>query len=60
MQFLVDMFIENGHKKTFLETLVKDYDSRNYTNSKKIPWVPKMDQKLRKNLKRQTKTLLSH
>ena len=52
-QFLVDMFIENGHKKTFLETLVRDYnykkknnDSRSCTNSKKIPWVPKMDQKL--------------
>ena len=22
--FIVDMFVENGHKKTFLETLVKD------------------------------------
>ena len=44
---LVDMFVENGHKRTFLETLVKDYnakkknnDSGNYTNSKKIPWLP--------------------
>ena len=27
-QFLVDMFAENGHKKTFLETLVKDYNSK--------------------------------
>ena len=32
-------FVENGHKKTFLENLVKDYnakkknnDGRNYTN----------------------------
>ena len=58
-QFLVDMFAENVHKKTFLETLVKDYNSKmknndicNYTNSKKIPWVPKIDQKLGINLKR--------
>ena len=40
------MFDENGHKVTFLEALDKDYnakkrnnDSRNYTNSKKIPWT---------------------
>ena len=49
------MVVENGHKKTFLETLVencnskmKSNDSRNYTNSKKIPWVPKMNRKLEK------------
>ena len=49
------MFVENGHKITFLETLVKDYnaknknnDSRNYTNSKKIPWVPNIEPKIRK------------
>ena len=53
------MFVKNGYKETFLETLVKDYnpqkkknDSRNYTNSKKILWVPKIDQQLGKNLKR--------
>ena len=59
IQFLVDMFVENEHKKTFLESLIKDYnskkksnDSPNYINSKKTPWVPKMDQKSGKNLKR--------
>ena len=38
------MFAENVHTKTFLETLVKDYNSkmknndiRNYTNSKENP-----------------------
>ena len=45
--FLVDMFVKNGHKKTFLQNLVKDYNiqkknhgSRSYTISKKIPWAP--------------------
>ena len=43
-QFSVGVFVENGHKRTFLENLVKDYsakrknsDCRNYTNSTKIP-----------------------
>ena len=27
-QLLVDIIVENGHKKTFLETLVKDYNSK--------------------------------
>ena len=46
IQILVGMFDENGHKVTFLEALDKNYnakkrnnDSRNYTNSKKIPWT---------------------
>ena len=54
-----NMFVETEHKKTFLESLIKDYnskrksnESRNYTNSKKTPWVPKMDQKSGKNLER--------
>ena len=58
-QFLVDMICENGHKKTLLETLVKDYNSKkknndnhNYISSKKILWVPKMDQNLGKNQER--------
>ena len=36
------MFVENGHRRTFLETLVKSYnakkkssDNRNYTDTKK-------------------------
>ena len=58
-QFLVDMFVENGHKETFLETLVKDYntkkknnDSSNYTNSKKILWVPNIGPRIRKEFKK--------
>ena len=27
-QFLIDMFVENGHKRTYIETLVKDYNAK--------------------------------
>ena len=50
-------FVENGHKKTFLENLVKDYnakkknnDSQNYTTQKK-PWAPNIGRNTRKELK---------
>ena len=43
IQFLVNMFVENGHKRTLLETLIKDYntknknsDNRNDTNRKNL------------------------
>ena len=29
MEFLVNMFVENGHKRTFLEAVVKDYNTKN-------------------------------
>ena len=52
IQILVDMFVENKYKKTFLETLVKDYnakkktnDSCNCTNSKKSHPAPLNSQK---------------
>ena len=64
IQFLVNMFVENGHKRTFLEALVKDYnakkknsDNRNYTNTKKIPWVPNIEPKIRKEFKRVNKDI---
>ena len=41
-EFIVEIFVENGHKRTFLDNLVNDYnvkkknhDSRSYTGSKK-------------------------
>ena len=53
IQFLVNMLVENGHKRTFL-ALVKDYntknknsDNRNDTSRKKIPWIPKIGPKIR-------------
>ena len=54
-KFLIDIFAENGHKRTFLENLfkncnakMKNNDSRNSTNSKNIPRVPNIGPKIRK------------
>ena len=53
-QFLIDIFVENGHKKTFLENLIKNYNAKKKNNdshkenSKKIPWVPNIGPKIRK------------
>ena len=56
IQFLVNVFVENGHKRTFLEVLVKDYNTQNKnnhnhndTNRKKIPWIPNIGPKIRKD-----------
>ena len=63
-QVLIHMFFENGHKRTFLENLVKDYnaikksnDSDNYSNSKKIPWVYNIGPKIRKEFKKVNKDI---
>ena len=52
------VFVKNGQNRTFLENLVKDYntkkknsDSRNDTNSKQIPWVPNNGPKIWKKFK---------
>ena len=49
----MEIFVENGHKGTFIENLVKYYnskkknnDSHNFTNLKKIPQVPNIGQKI--------------
>ena len=49
------MFVKNERKRTFIENLVKDYnvkkknnDNRNFTSSKKIPWVFHTGPKIRK------------
>ena len=60
IQLLVNMFVENGHKRTFLEVLVKDYNTKNKNNhnrndtnrKKKSRGYLILDQKLGKNLKR--------
>ena len=62
---MIDIFVENGHKKAFLKSLVKDYhnakkknnDSRNYTNSKKISWVSNIGPKIRKEFKKVNKDI---
>ena len=58
-QFLIDMFVKNERKRTFIENLVKDYnvkkknnDNRNFTSSKKIPWVFHIGPKIRKEFKK--------
>ena len=57
--FSVDMIVENGDKRKFLENLVKGYndkkknnDSRNYIHSKKTPWVPNIGPKIRIRFKK--------
>ena len=64
MQFLVSRFVENEHKRTSLETLVKDHhaknktnDSHNYINSKKISSVPNIGPKVRKEFKKVNKDI---
>ena len=53
-QFSIDIFVENEHKRTFLENLVKNYnvkkksnDSRSYTNSKNH-WSKNQDRILKR------------
>ena len=60
----VNMFVENGHKRTPLEALVKDYntknknsDNRNDTNRNKIPWIPNIGPKIRKEFKKVNKDI---
>ena len=64
-QFLIDIFIENERKRTFLENFVKDYNakkknigSRNYTNSKKVPWVLNIGPKIRRAFKKVNKNII--
>ena len=59
------MFAENEYARTLLENLVKDYntnkknnDRSNYTNSKKIWWVPNIVLKLRKYFKKVNKDII--
>ena len=64
IKFLVNTFVENGHKRTFLEALVKDYntknknsDNRNDTNRKKITWIPNIGPKIREEVKKVNKDI---
>ena len=56
------MFVENGHDRTFPEALFKDYNTKNKnsdtpndTNRKKIPWIPDIGPKIRKEFKKVNK-----
>ena len=56
-QFLIDIFVENRHMRTFPENLVKNYNvkkknngSRSYTKTKKILGVTNIGPKIRKRI----------
>ena len=60
------MFVENGHKRTFLDALVRDYniknknsENRNDFNRKKILWIPNIGPKIRKEFKKVNKDITS-
>ena len=64
MLFLVDMFVEHGHKRTFSEALVKDYNTKNTndhnhndTNRKKTWWIPNIGPTIRKEFKKVNKNI---
>ena len=60
IQFLVDVFVENGHDRRMLEKIVETYrtprdSSRTITHANiiKIPWIPVLGPKLRKIYRKQ-------
>ena len=64
-QFLIDMFVENGYKKTNLDKLVKEYqntktekDDNEYCNKKKkTQWITNNVPNIRKESKRVNKDI---
>ena len=67
IEFLLNVFAENGHSITVLEKVAKEHMNKitsakekvnieTIKNSKivKLPWVPKLGPKLRRNLKNLT------
>ena len=65
-KFLIDMFVENGHNKQLLKNLVIKYnnkknnkknhenktENRNYKNLKKLPWIPNISPKIKREFKK--------
>ena len=52
VKFLIYMFVENGHRRSFLENFVPEYQNMsNKTNSfkiiKNLSWIPNIGTKLR-------------
>ncbi|XP_065681541.1 uncharacterized protein LOC136095190 [Hydra vulgaris] len=65
IQLIINMFVENGHKKSELELITKNYlkiknnpvglaadQTKNSNITIKLPWIPRIGSKLRKELKR--------
>lgn len=66
-QFLIDMLLENGYKRVFLENLVKTSNAKKKTltvavktTQGKLGGYLILDKKLGKDLKRKTTTLPLH
>ena len=63
-KFLIDMFVENGHSKQLLKNLVIKYnnkknnnhenntENRDYKNLKKLPWIPNISPKIKREFKK--------
>ena len=61
--FLINIFVENGHNRTYLESIAKCYDApmtrdenteqNDYKNMVKLPWIPILGPRLRKVFKNQ-------
>ena len=65
-KFLIDMFVENGRNKQLLKNLVIGYNNtkndksnhenntqnRDYTNLKKLPWIPNISPNIRREFKK--------
>ena len=65
-KFLIDMFFENGHNKQLFKNLVMKYnnkknnknkrenntENREYSNLKKLPWIPNISPKLKHEFKK--------
>ena len=65
-KFLIDMFVENGNNKQLVENLVIKYnnkknnknnhenntENRDYKNRKKLPWIPSISPKIKREYKK--------
>ena len=65
-KFLMDMFLENGHNKQLWKNLVVGHNNkknnknnhesstqnRDYTNLKKLPWIPNISPKIKREFKK--------
>ena len=64
-KFLINMFVENGHSKQLLKNLVIKYNNkknnnnhenntknRDYKNLKKLPWIPNISPKIKREFKK--------
>ena len=72
-KLLINMFVENGHNKQLLKNLVvecsnkkdnknkheNNTQNRDYTNLKKLPWIPNISPKIKREYKKIGKYIAS-